>query len=206
MPYSRQDRINLNKNSTGIGTGTGTNNNLPLNSPELRVVTDDITGEERIIHYVNTPNGLKQSEFTDPNKIKEDGIPKWYISKEMDITSGGLNTGTHKALAIPASSYVLDLLILCTSTITAGSMDIDLGDDQDTDAFVDGWDANLGSNWIYRPGQSSSITESGKKTGKFYDTANTIDLKINTVASAGKLKILALILKIPIISSATATE
>ena len=74
MPYSRQDRVNLHKNSTGIGTGTGTDTNLPLNSSQIRVVTDDVTGEERIIHYVNTPNGVKQSEFSDTTKINEDGI------------------------------------------------------------------------------------------------------------------------------------
>ena len=116
------------------------------------------------------------------------------------------STGTFTALKIPASTYVLDILVLCTANITAGSMDLDIGDGQDADAFVDGLDCDLGVNWIYRPGQSSVATEAGKKNGKFYESADTLDLKINTVASSGNLKILALMLKTPIISSGTASE
>tara|TARA_R100000353_G_C6509232_1_gene196201 strand:+ start:17 stop:460 length:444 start_codon:yes stop_codon:yes gene_type:complete len=122
-----------------------------------------------------------------------DANPKWYQSSELDLTS---TAGVYSVFNVPAGAYVLGIKVLVTSAITAGSMDIDVGDGDDSDCFIDGWDGTAGSvtvNSIHSFGISSSATEAGIFTGKYYSSADTIDVDINTVASAGKIKLLVLL-------------
>ena len=122
-----------------------------------------------------------------------DGTAKWYASSELDLTS---TAAVYPVFAVPAGSYVLDIKVLVTSAITAGSMDVDVGDGDDPDRFIDGWDgtaASIDVNTIHSFGQSSSATEVGVDTGAYYSSADTIDVDINTVASAGKIKLLILL-------------
>jgi hypothetical protein len=119
-----------------------------------------------------------------------DADAKWYASSELDLTS---TAAVYPVFDVPAGAYVLDVKVLVTSAITAGSMDIDVGDGDDADCFVNGWDGTAGSITvasIHSFGISSSATEVGIFTGKYYASADTIDVDINTVASAGKIKLL----------------
>ena len=119
-----------------------------------------------------------------------DGTAKWYASTELDLTS---SAGVYPVFAVPAGSYVLDIRVLVTSAITAGSMDIDVGDGDDPDRFIDGWDGTAGSidvNTIHSFGQATGATEAGIDSGAYYASADTIDVDINTVASAGKIRLL----------------
>ena len=206
MPYSRQDRINLYKNSTGVSSGEATSNS-PLNTPQTRIVTDDVTGEERVVQYIRTESGVKEINYSDPNNVPDDGIARWHISRELNLNT--LGTGVHPIMKIPSSTYLLEMRILITSDITVGSMDVDLGDGVDADAFINGWDGTSGSHnspWLHLVGVSASLTEAGKKTGKFYSSDDTLDLKINGVASAGKIKVLALLLSKPISNFVTYSD
>ena len=122
-----------------------------------------------------------------------DANAKWYQSAELDLTS---TAGTYSVFDIPAGAYLLEVKVLVTSAITAGSMDIDVGDGDDTDCFVDGWDGTAGSVTaasIHSFGISSSATEVGIFTGRYYASADTLDILINTVAGAGKVKLLVLL-------------
>ena len=128
------------------------------------------------------------------NKFDEklDGDALWYLSKELDLTS---TAAVYPVFNVPAGAYVLEVKVLVTSAITAGSMDIDIGDGDDADCFVNGWDGTAGSitvNSIHSFGISSGATEVGIFTGKYYSSADTIDVDINTVASAGEIKLLVL--------------
>jgi len=128
------------------------------------------------------------------NKFDEklDGDALWYLSKALDLTS---TAAVYPVFNVPAGAYVLEVKVLVTSAITAGSMDIDIGDGDDADCFVNGWDGTAGSitvNSIHSFGISSSATEVGIFTGKYYSSADTIDVDINTVASAGEIKLLVL--------------
>ena len=118
---------------------------------------------------------------------------KWYTSGELDLTS---TAGVYPVFPIPAGAYVLEVKVLVTAAITAGSMDIDVGDGTDADRFIDGWDGTAGSvdvNTIHSFGISSSATEVGVDTGAYYSSADTLDVDINTVAGAGKIKLLILL-------------
>ena len=123
---------------------------------------------------------------------KLDGDAHWYLSRELDLTS---TAGVYGVFNVPAGAYVLEVKVLVTAAITAGSMDIDVGDGTDADRFIDGWDGTAGSvdvNTIHSFGISSSATEVGVDTGAYYSSDDTIDVDINTVASAGKIKLLVL--------------
>tara|TARA_R100000458_G_C8067664_1_gene107839 strand:- start:45 stop:482 length:438 start_codon:yes stop_codon:yes gene_type:complete len=120
-----------------------------------------------------------------------DATAKWYQSDELDLTS---TAGVYSVFSVPAGAYVLGVKVLVTSAITAGSMDIDVGDGDDPDMFIDGWDGTAGSvavNTIIDV--SGSALEAGVATGRYYSSADTIDVDINTVATAGKIKLLVLL-------------
>jgi hypothetical protein len=60
--------------------------------------------------------------------------------------------------------------------------------------FIDGWDGTAGSvavNTIIDA--SGSALEAGVASGKYYAASDTIDVDINTVAGAGKIKLLVLL-------------
>ena len=54
--------------------------------------------------------------------------PKLAISTQLDLTS---TAGVYTVLDVPAGTYVHKVQILVTAAITAGSMDIDVGDGDD---------------------------------------------------------------------------
>jgi len=112
--------------------------------------------------------------------------PKLAISTQLDLTS---STGVYTVLDVPAGTYVHKVQILVTAAITAGSMDIDVGDGDDADRFIDGWAAATGAlalgSIIDCPGAAAGVT-----SGRYYASADTIDIDINTVASAGKVRLL----------------
>mgnify|MGYP003131597313 CR=1 FL=1 len=122
-----------------------------------------------------------------------DADAKWYQSAELDLTS---TAGVYPVFNIPAGSYLLEVRVLVTSAITAGSADIDVGDGDDPDMFIDGWDCSAGSilaGSIVLFGGASGASEAGVSSGKYYSAADTLDVDINTVASAGKIKLLVLL-------------
>ena len=113
--------------------------------------------------------------------------PKIAISAQLDLTS---TAAVYPVLEVPAGTYVHSVQILVTAAITAGSMDIDIGDGDDADRFYDGWTAATGAlalgSIIDCPGAGAGV-----QSGRYYVAADTIDIDINTVATAGKVRLLA---------------
>ena len=113
--------------------------------------------------------------------------PKMAISAQLDLTS---TAAVYPVLDVPAGTYVHKVQILVTAVITAGSMDIDIGDGDDADRFYDGWAAATGAlalgSIIDCPGAGAGV-----QSGRYYVAADTIDIDINTVAGAGKVRLLA---------------
>ena len=122
-----------------------------------------------------------------------DGDAKWYASNSLDLSS---TAAVYPVFNVPAGSYVLDIKVLITTAVVAGSMDVDVGDGTDADRFIDGWDGTAGSidvDTIHSFGQGSGSTEVGVDTGAYYSSADTIDVDINTVATSGVIKLLVLL-------------
>ena len=200
MTFRRQDRINLRKKRDGIRTGDGTISNLTEGIPEFRIETDHETGKYKTVQYIKNGLDVVKSEFENVDVIKSSYIANWYLSDEVDITATG-GTGVTPCLSIPSNTYLMDIRILVTSTITAGSMDVDIGDGTNADIYIDGWDGSSGSVSLYAillHGQASSVTESGVKTGKYYADADTLDIDVNTVATNGKIRLLVYLLQQPL--------
>ena len=111
------------------------------------------------------------------------------ISKDFDLTS---SAATYPVIKIPAGTYVLGIQILVTSAITAGSMDIDVGDGDDTDRYANAWAAATGAlalgSVIDCP--CGSTTGLGVQSGRYYVASDTIDITVNTVAGAGSCRLL----------------
>ena len=198
MALTRQDRINLHKKRDGIATGKGTVENLVEGIPQFRTETDHETGEYKIVHYIKNGPNIFKSEFIDADTVKSIYTSSWYLSDEVDLTSLGVT----KCLKIPPFTYLLDVRVLVTEVITAGSMDVDVGDGTNADIYIDGWDGSSGSislNAILLHGQASSVTESGVKTGKYYEDTDTLDILVNDAADSGKIKLLVLLMRNPFI-------
>jgi len=203
MSISRQDRINLHKNKRGIASGEPNITELQEGIPVVRSVMDNETGEEKIIQYIKSGPNVLKSNFENAGATKSNYSANWFISKALDLNSG---TGVYKMINVPANSYVTDVKIAVVTAITAGSMDIDVGDGDGSDRYINGWDGDNNSNLINQVhtfGISSGATEVGTATGYYYENQDTIDVDINTVASEGSIRLLAYIINNPIESFTT---
>ena len=196
MALRREDRVNLHKKKDGIMTGQPSINDLPEGIPQFRTFLDHESGQHNVVQYIRHGAEILKSEFKRPSAPTMDQYAVWHLSDEVDISS----TGTYKVLTIPDNTYVIDIRIFVTAAITAGSMDIDVGDGTNTDIYIDGWDGSSGSislNAILLHGQASSVTESGVKTGKYYEDTDTLDILVNDAADSGKIKLLVLLMRNP---------
>ena len=198
MGLTRQDRINLNKDKKGIASGEPGINDLSEGLPQFRTFFNHITGQQDVVQYIKNGSRVLKSTFKNVGVYESSAIQNWYLSEEVDISSG---TGETDVLIIPSSTYVMDVRILITSAITAGSMDINVGIGTNTDVFIDGWDGTAGStavDTINAFGRGSSATETGVKVGKFFSTADTLVVDVDVVAGAGKIRLLALLMQNPL--------
>ena len=199
MALTREDRINLHKKKDGIMTGQPSINDLPEGIPQFRTFLDHESGQHNVVQYIRHGAEILKSEFKRPSAPTTDQYAVWHLSDEVDISS----TGTYKVLTIPDDTYVIDIRIFVTAAITKGaSMDVDVGDGTNTDIYIDGWDGSSGSislNAILLHGQASSVTESGVKTGKYYEDTDTLDILVNDAADSGKIKLLVLLMRNPFI-------
>ena len=193
---TRQDRINLRKRRSGIKSIEPSINEMV----EIRTFYNQATGKQDVVQYVKSGSKILKSKFND---IADDGdsyTSKWYLSDEIDLTS----TGVIRSIICPIGTYLMDVRIIVTEAVTAGSMDVDVGISTNTDVFIDGWDGSSGSqgvDTINAFGRGSSATETGVKLGKYFKTTNHIRVVVNTAADAGKIKIMAWLISNPPIST-----
>lgn len=95
-----------------------------------------------------------------------------------EVASGNVFTAADviKALNVPANTLVMRAGIVC-HTAEGDTMTLDLGDGDDVDGYVDGYDAES-------TGGSASASALGYgPDGIFYTSADTIDLVIATVGA-----------------------
>ena len=197
---TRQDRINLHKRKSGIKSVEPSINEMVEGVPEIRTFYNQATGKQDVVQYVKSGSQILKSKFNDIAEDVDNYTSRWYLSDEIDIGS----TGTTRAIIVPGGSYLMDVRIVNTETITAGSMDVDVGISSNPDVFIDGWDGSAGShggNTINAFGRGSSATETGVKLGKYFDTTDHIRVVVNTAATSGKIKLMAWLITNPPIST-----
>jgi len=100
-----------------------------------------------------------------------------------------------EAIPLPAKSLVLRVGLDVT-TVEGGTLTIDVGDGSDPDGFLDGVDANAVASYCsalaLTEGTPNTIT--GYSGGKYYSTADTLDVKIVNAADVAVMKLWALVL------------
>lgn len=104
-------------------------------------------------------------------------------SQEIDVTSSGDTTA---AVYVPAGSYVTRCALLATATVAGG--DIDLGDGDTADRFLDGV-TTIAINDIVQSGLGSAVG-ADPRTGHYYSSADSIDVTTNASATTGSVKVL----------------
>ena len=113
--------------------------------------------------------------------------------------SGTVQNDIIQLIQVPANTLVLGLSFAVT-TVSSNMADFDLGDGDVTDGYVDGASmatVNDGCSWQTTFNEATpNTTKEGMSLGKFYTTADTIDLKQNTNATVvtGVLKVKALLI------------
>ena len=197
---TRQDRLNLRKRKTGIKSIEPSINEMTEGVPEIRTFFNQATGKQDVIQYVKSGSKILRSRFEDLSNAVDGYTSQWYSSDEIDISS----TGTSRAIICAKGTYLMDVRIIVTEAITAGSMDVDVGISANPDVFIDGWDGTAGSHGvdtINAFGRGSTATETGVKLGKHFRSVDTVDVVVNTAADAGKIRILAWLITNPPIST-----
>ena len=213
MARTRHERMSLRRISTGLDRGVEPgggqySDEFKNGVPVFRRIFNSDTGEYQVVQYIRDGNRILQSEFTDTVSTRTETTPStasnigeyssvWYLSSKVSLTS----TGTTSVIGVPANTYVLDVRVLVTSAITAGSMPINVGIPTNTDVFIDAWDGSSGTTaegTINVFGRAVGATEVGAKLGKFFSSSDNIVVNVGTAATAGEIKILALLLQNPV--------
>lgn len=102
---------------------------------------------------------------------------------------------------VPAGSFVRCAVQVVTPTVHADARSIDVGDGADVDGYVDGADTKTAGRYANAqllqnaaPGaQVAADTVIGYSFGKYYATADTIDIKAITAIVTGIVRVSALI-------------
>lgn len=127
---------------------------------------------------------------------KRSGV--YRITGEVDFStinsgSGTVQNDVIQALYIPAGTFVLGVGHKVT-TASSNLDDFDIGDDATTDGYVDGDTAVTADTAMNFSFDTDGTMTEAFGNGKFYATANTIDIKQNTNATVvtGVIKLAAL--------------
>lgn len=112
------------------------------------------------------------------------------ISNALSVSA--TNTTT-KAVDIPGGAYVTKVMLFAPNTVA--NVDIDVGDGDDTDRFIDGMTTLGTGDMVVAPNVATGVDlSSGEVGAHYYATSDTIDIKENTTASAdtsaGTVKVL----------------
>ncbi len=118
--------------------------------------------------------------------------PIFAIDGKVDFSTVNSGSGTVQndiitVLQIPANTLVLAVAYK-TTTVSSNLADVDIGDGDVRDGYVDGLDMRStlkdGCSWVTTFNEAApNTTADGMSLGKFYTVADTIDLKQNTNAT-----------------------
>ncbi len=114
------------------------------------------------------------------NSGKFGQLPITVISRALSVAA--TNTTT-ELVNIPASTWVTAVYLKADNTVA--NVDIDVGDGDDVDRYIDGV-TTLGTNDVVKaPNVATGVDLSSGETGAhYYSSADTIDVVENTTASA----------------------
>lgn len=107
------------------------------------------------------------------------------ISAAIDVNAA---TGLTVGVEVPAGAYVTKVALMATTTVVAA--DIDVGDGDRADRFIDGLTALTANNLVIAPNTATGTNgTTGEVGGFYYEDADTIDVTVNGTGSAGTVKL-----------------
>lgn len=113
------------------------------------------------------------------------------ISDEF-ATTGTTVGGIIEQVTIPAEAYVTKVALLCTAAI--GSQDLDVGDGDNVERYFNAIVSASEGDLMIAPHVVGTRVAGGIVAGKYYDTADTIDVSSDITGSlndaAGSAKLL----------------
>ncbi len=124
---------------------------------------------------------------------------KFYNTLAPTVISDAISTAatntTTQAVTIPISAYVTKVQLL--ATVAVANADLDLGDGADDDRYMDSLTTITQYNIVQAPAVASGdagVEGNAEVAGRYYATADTIDLIERTTGSAdtavGSVKVL----------------
>lgn len=107
------------------------------------------------------------------------------VSESVSIASAA----TTEACSIPAGAYVKSVGVYNPGASAFSSADIDVGDGDSADRYVDGMTGLAAKDIAFAPVPGNGVA-SDEVGGHYYAAADTIDVKVNSTAD-GSVKVMA---------------
>lgn len=121
-------------------------------------------------------------------------VGKWVRSRQFTFAD---KNSTKAVLDVPAKTFIppLGVVVVITTAFSGGTPTIDAGDGANPDGWVDNTDVTEGTKGAYAGTETNTAAYSG--SGKFYETADTIDVVLPDEAiTAGEGYVLAYMLDV----------
>ena len=124
---------------------------------------------------------MSYRDSINPNSKFYNTLAPTVISDEISVAA--TNTTT-EVVTIPIGGYVTKVQLLAVNTVA--NVDLDLGDGADDDRYMDSLTTITQYNIVQAPAVASGDVAEGNAevAGRFYATADTIDLIERTTGSA----------------------
>lgn len=126
----------------------------------------------------------------DASLLKQGGLQTpagGYVSAEIDCSVDNISgAAVWEAISIPAGTVVKNVGIVCL-TAEGGTLTVEVGDTGvDPNGYIAAFDGNVANGMIQSLSAATAYV-----TGKYYATADTIDVLFNNAADAAKLRVFA---------------
>lgn len=107
------------------------------------------------------------------------------ISAAIDVNAAAATT---VGVEVPAGAYVYRVALMATTAVVAA--EINVGDGNRDDRFIDGLTAAAANNLVTAPNIATGTNgTTGEVGGYYYESADTIDVNVKSTGSAGTVKL-----------------
>lgn len=113
---------------------------------------------------------------------------RWLISRA--VTEADTN-GTRQVLEVPAKTFVAEVLLIITVAFDGGSPSLDVGDGTTTDGWIDTGLIAAATTGAFRGDETAGTVGAYQTSGKYYASADTIDVVVSASLTAGTAYVLA---------------
>lgn len=118
---------------------------------------------------------------------KNTGFTGYWV-RSAAITAADKNT-TKECIEVPAKTFVDKVVLIITTALSGGSPSLDIGDGDNADGWIDTTDVTETTKGSYVG--TAANTAAYSDTGRYYETADTIDAVVADGLTSGNAYVLA---------------